>query len=37
MIPYDTVRPRTMEIMASPQFVATKQHALHLFREEMAR
>jgi len=37
MIPYDTERPRTMEIMASPQFVATKQHALHLFREEMAR
>ena len=37
LIPYDTERPRTIEIMGSPQFVATKQHALHLFREEMAR
>ncbi len=37
LISYDTDRPRTVEIMASPEFVATKQHALHLFREEMAR
>ena len=37
LIPYDTERPRTIEIMGSPAFVATKQHALHLFREEMAR
>jgi NitT/TauT family transport system ATP-binding protein len=37
LISYDTPRPRTVEIMGSPDFVATKQHALHLFREEMAR
>ena len=37
LIPFDTERPRTIEIMGSPQFVETKQHALHLFREEMAR
>jgi NitT/TauT family transport system ATP-binding protein len=37
LIPYDTSRPRTIEIMGSAEFVATKQHALHLFREEMAR
>src|SRR5471032_146476 len=37
LIPFETERPRSIEIMGSPQFVATKQHALHLFREEMAR
>jgi NitT/TauT family transport system ATP-binding protein len=37
LIRYDTSRPRTIEIMSSPQFVATKQHALQLFRAEMAR
>jgi NitT/TauT family transport system ATP-binding protein len=37
LIRYDTDRPRTIDIMASPEFVATKQHALHLFREEMLR
>jgi NitT/TauT family transport system ATP-binding protein len=37
LIPYDTARPRTIDIMGSPDFVATKQHALQLFREEMAR
>jgi NitT/TauT family transport system ATP-binding protein len=37
LIPYDTVRPRTIDIMGSAQFVETKQHALNLFREEMAR
>lgn len=34
---YDTERPRTIDIMSSPEFVATKQHALQLFREEMSR
>lgn len=34
---YDTERPRTIDIMGSPEFVATKQHALQLFREEMSR
>jgi NitT/TauT family transport system ATP-binding protein len=37
LIPFNTERPRTIEIMSTPAFVATKQHALHLFREEMAR
>jgi NitT/TauT family transport system ATP-binding protein len=37
LIPFDTERPRSIEIMGTPQFVETKQHALHLFREEMAR
>jgi NitT/TauT family transport system ATP-binding protein len=37
LIRYDTERPRTIEIMGSPEFVAVKQHALHLFRAEMAR
>jgi NitT/TauT family transport system ATP-binding protein len=37
LIPYDTERPRTAEIMGTADFVATKQHALRLFREEMAR
>jgi NitT/TauT family transport system ATP-binding protein len=37
LIPYDTDRPRTVEIMGTAQFVATKQHALQLFRDEMAR
>jgi NitT/TauT family transport system ATP-binding protein len=37
MIRYDTARPRTTEIMADPDFVRTKQHALDLFRAEMAR
>jgi NitT/TauT family transport system ATP-binding protein len=37
LIPYDTERPRTIEIMGNPGFVETKQHALHLFRQEMAR
>ena len=36
-IAYDTPRPRTPEIMATPQFVQTKQHALDLFRAEMQR
>jgi NitT/TauT family transport system ATP-binding protein len=37
LISYETPRPRTVEIMSTPAFVATKQHALELFREEMAR
>jgi NitT/TauT family transport system ATP-binding protein len=37
LIPFDLARPRTVEIMGDPAFVATKQHALHLFREEMKR
>jgi NitT/TauT family transport system ATP-binding protein len=37
LIVYDTVRPRTTEIMADARFVATKQHALDLFRAEMQR
>jgi NitT/TauT family transport system ATP-binding protein len=37
LIRYDTDRPRTIEIMGRPEIVATKLHALHLFREEMAR
>jgi NitT/TauT family transport system ATP-binding protein len=37
LIAYDTERPRTIEIMGDPRFVETKQHALHLFREEMKR
>jgi len=37
VIPFDLARPRTVEIVGDPQFVATKQHALHLFREEMRR
>ncbi len=37
LIAYDTLRPRTTEIMADARFVATKQHALDLFRAEMQR
>jgi NitT/TauT family transport system ATP-binding protein len=37
VIPFDLARPRTVEIVGDPQFVATKQHALQLFREEMKR
>jgi NitT/TauT family transport system ATP-binding protein len=37
MIAYETARPRTAEILADPKFVATKQHALDLFRAEMRR
>jgi NitT/TauT family transport system ATP-binding protein len=37
MIAYETARPRTAEILADPTFVATKQHALDLFRAEMRR
>lgn len=37
LIPYETARPRTTEIMADPHFVETKQHALELFRREMGR
>ena len=36
-IAYETARPRTAEILADAQFVATKQHALDVFREEMRR
>ncbi len=36
-IAYDTARPRTTEIMSDPHFIATKAHALDLFRAEMAR
>lgn len=37
MISYETMRPRTTEIMGESEFVHTKQHALDLFRAEMAR
>jgi NitT/TauT family transport system ATP-binding protein len=37
LIAYETARPRTTEIMGDPGFVQTKQHALDLFRAEMAR
>ncbi len=37
LIEYDTPRPRTTEIMADPEFVRIKQHALDLFRAEMQR
>jgi NitT/TauT family transport system ATP-binding protein len=37
LIAYDTPRPRTTEIMSDARFVATKQHALDLFRAEMQR
>jgi len=36
-IAYETARPRTTEVMSDPHFIATKQHALDLFRAEMAR
>jgi NitT/TauT family transport system ATP-binding protein len=37
LIRYDTPRPRSTNIMGDRRFVATKQHALDLFRAEMAR
>ena len=37
LIAYETSRPRTTEIMSDPRFIETKQHALELFRREMAR
>jgi len=37
LIAYETRRPRTTEILGDPAFVRTKQHALDLFRAEMAR
>jgi NitT/TauT family transport system ATP-binding protein len=37
LIAYKTARPRTTEIMSDARFVETKQHALELFRREMAR
>lgn len=37
LIPYESARPRTTAIMSDPGFVATKQHALELFRAEMQR
>ncbi len=36
-IAYDTPRPRTTEIMSDSHFIEIKQHALDLFRAEMAR
>ncbi|BDE04979.1 ABC transporter ATP-binding protein [Vulcanimicrobium alpinum] len=36
-IAYETPRPRTAEILADPRFVATKGHALEIFRAEMRR
>jgi NitT/TauT family transport system ATP-binding protein len=36
-IQFDTARPRSPEILSDPQFIAVKQHALELFRAEMAR
>ncbi|GAC1408571.1 MAG: ABC transporter ATP-binding protein [Candidatus Velthaea sp.] len=37
LIEFDTVRPRSTEIMSDAHFVAVKQHALELFRREMGR
>jgi NitT/TauT family transport system ATP-binding protein len=37
LISFDTERPRSPQIMSDRRFVATKQHALDLFRAEMAR
>jgi len=37
LIPFDLARPRDVEIMSDPSFVAIKQHALELFRAEMKR
>jgi NitT/TauT family transport system ATP-binding protein len=37
LIRYDTPRPRSTDILGDRRFVATKQHALDLFRAEMAR
>lgn len=37
LITYETARPRSTEILADSEFVRVKQHALDLFRAEMAR
>jgi NitT/TauT family transport system ATP-binding protein len=36
-IAFDAPRPRTTAVMGEPAFVATKQHALDVFRAEMQR
>ena len=36
-IEFETARPRSTEIMSDPHFISVKQHALELFRTEMAR
>ena len=37
LIAYETPRPRSTDILSDARFVETKQHALDLFRREMAR
>ncbi|MGI4861602.1 MAG: ABC transporter ATP-binding protein [Janthinobacterium lividum] len=37
MLPYDEARPRTVDTLSQPQFIATKKETLRIFQQEMRR
>jgi NitT/TauT family transport system ATP-binding protein len=37
ILPYDDARPRTVETLSDPSFIATKKRSLEIFQREVRR